>query len=88
MTCTSFPFDSVDKLLFMFFEERGILHHNYQENYGQQELLKMILVRNCRGQFCKSSEDSRNQRARAGFKTKAKLAPASETTRGGQVCTL
>ena len=56
----------------MLFELGSILHWNFQKNDDQQELLNMALVRNCRGQFSKSSEDSGNQRAkRAGFKAEA-----------------
>ena len=65
----------------MLFEEEGILHRTFQKNYGQKELLIMTLVRNLRGQRCKSSEDSRNQRARELVsKLRQKPASASETT--------
>ena len=42
----------------------------------------MALVRNSRGQFCKSSEDSRIQRSRdLVLKLKQKLAAGCETTK-------
>ena len=66
----------------MFFEVGGILYRNFQENYGHQKLLNMALVRTSRGQFCKMSEDSRNQRAREVVsKLRQKPTTASQVTK-------
>ena len=64
---------------FMFFEVGRTLHRDFQENYGQQELLNTGLVKNHRGHF--RSDDSRIQRVRELVsKLKQKPAAGSETT--------